>query len=224
MDGRLPGRREATGRQNPAYSPTRLPLCISTGQIMFSQVGQPVRGEIVPAYRPPCPARRRTGGAYWTPVGARCCGKPADGESGSPSSYGKRPGTDTAPNRMTDPWLRWIMCAAVQTVVRAPVPRPARACNGAAVGRSPPAAIAQISRRPCWSVVLVDCRQASGASASPEKGWSICLRSGAITVASRRRPCLHPAVCDGSPPCSPFIDNGRCIDPRWSSIRNTVES
>lgn len=25
MDGRLPGRREATGRQNPAYSPTRLP-------------------------------------------------------------------------------------------------------------------------------------------------------------------------------------------------------
>lgn len=26
MDGRLPGRREATGRQNPAYSPTRLPL------------------------------------------------------------------------------------------------------------------------------------------------------------------------------------------------------
>ena len=32
MDGRLPGRREATGRQNPAYSPARLPLGIFAGQ------------------------------------------------------------------------------------------------------------------------------------------------------------------------------------------------
>lgn len=42
---------------------------------------------------------------------------------------------------------------------------------------------------------------------------------------SERRPCpRHLGVCDGSPSRSPFIDIGRCISSRWSSLRITVEA
>ncbi|GAA2235858.1 hypothetical protein GCM10010360_71010 [Streptomyces nogalater] len=40
MDGRRPGRREATGEQNPAYSPTRLPSYVYAGQKLLSYRGQ----------------------------------------------------------------------------------------------------------------------------------------------------------------------------------------